>query len=91
MPDFEDHVPEHEDLSPKRSRNGPRPSGVKYVHAAVPESIFNHAKAQAYLSGLRFPEYVAKVLRDALPVNMNSTPQQNRSMASENDNTVDHS
>jgi hypothetical protein len=33
----------------------------------VPEPIFNHVKAQAYLSGMRFPEYVARFLKEAWP------------------------
>jgi hypothetical protein len=33
----------------------------------VPEPIFNHVKAQAYLSSMRFPEYVARYLKEAWP------------------------
>lgn len=36
--------------------------GLRIVHAAIPESIFNHAKSQAALSGLKWPEFIAYVL-----------------------------
>jgi len=36
--------------------------GFRIVHAAIPESIFNHAKSQAALSGLKWPEFIAYVL-----------------------------
>lgn len=60
-------VPEHRISSPPRKATNHRPAGYRIVHVAVPEPVFNHAKAQAYLSGLRFPEYVASVLRDGKP------------------------
>ncbi|ODA29092.1 hypothetical protein A6X21_09765 [Planctopirus hydrillae] len=40
----------------------------------VPEPIFNHVKAQAYLSGMRFPEYVARFLKEAWPLTDNRQP-----------------
>ncbi len=52
---------------PKRNRQGHLPPGCRIVHVAVTEQIFNQAKANACLSGLRFPHYVACVLRDAGP------------------------
>jgi hypothetical protein len=48
----------------------------------VPEPIFNHVKAQAYLSGLRFPEYVAKFLEEARPYKDRSPSQEQNSPAS---------
>lgn len=48
-----------EDDRPSRSH--------RVVHVSVPEVTFNHAKAQAYLSGMRFPEYVERVLKEGRP------------------------
>jgi hypothetical protein len=44
------------------------------LHVIVPESIFNHVKAQAYLSGMRFPEYIARFLEEAWPYGEFRTP-----------------
>ncbi len=57
----------HLALSPPRSAVGRTPPGYRVLHVIVPEPIFNHVKAQAYLSGMRFPEYVARFLKEALP------------------------
>lgn len=75
MQDLECPVPEHPALSPRRSAKGRTPSGYRVLHVIVPEQIFNHVKAQAYLSGLRFPEYVARFLEEAWPYK-ESRPQQ---------------
>ncbi len=55
-------------VSPPRgdSQKGPS-SNVRVVYVRVPERIFNHAKAQSYLSGMAWPDYVAKVLEEAGP------------------------
>ena len=55
-------------LSPPRNSESRLPTGFRVVHVPVPESIFNHAKAQAYLSGVRFAEFVATVLKDSKPI-----------------------
>ena len=75
MSDIDSRVQEHQALSPPRSAHGGLPSGFRIVHVAVPESVFNHAKAQAYLSGIRFAVYVAKVLSDSRPYPANRLPQ----------------
>ena len=67
MSDNTDPVPRYDDLSPRRSADSRLPTGFRTVHVAVPESIFNHAKAQAYLSGLRFAVFVARLLSEARP------------------------
>lgn len=61
------HVPTHTATLSSRPANGRTPPGHRVLHVIVPEPIFNHVKAQAYLSGLRFPEYVAHVLKNAAP------------------------
>ena len=58
---------EQTDWPPRRTPQGRTPPGCKVLHVIVPESIFNHVKAQAYLSGMRFPEYVARYLEEACP------------------------
>jgi hypothetical protein len=65
----------HDDLSPRRSADSRLPTGFRTVHVAVPESIFNHAKAQAYLSGLRFAVFVARLLSEARPYPGSRMPQ----------------
>lgn len=65
----------HDELSPRRSADSRLPVGFRTVHVAVPESIFNHAKAQAYLSGLRFAVFVARLLSEARPYPGNRLPQ----------------
>lgn len=77
MQDLE--CPEHPALSPRRSAKGRTPSGYRVLHVIVPEQIFNHVKAQAYLSGLRFPEYVARFLEEAWPYKEDRPPQQQAS------------
>lgn len=55
--------------SPKRMPEGHAPAGCKTLHIVVKEQVFNYAKAQALLSGMRFPEYVAQLMAEAKPVN----------------------
>ena len=50
-----------------RNHSGRASPGCRVVHVAVPEEVFNHAKAQAYLSGIRWPEFVARLLSEARP------------------------
>ena len=68
-------VHQHQAMSPPRAAVGRLPPGYRFVHVPVPEAIFNHAKAQAYLSGLRFGVFVAKVLSDCRPYQINRMPQ----------------
>ena len=74
MPEIQSPVQEHQALSPPRSANGRTPSGYRVLHVIVPESIFNHVKIQSLLSGLRFPEYVARFLEEAWPFNDSRSP-----------------
>lgn len=67
MSDVENSFSKDQALSPTRSASSRLPPGFRVVHVPVPETIFNHAKAQAYLSGLRFAVFIAKVLSDAGP------------------------
>lgn len=75
MSEVQSQVPGHQALSPPRKADSRLPTGFRVVHVPVPETIFNHAKAQAYLSGLRFAVFVAQVLRDARPYKSNRPPQ----------------
>ena len=52
---------------PRGEARGGKSSNVRVVHVRVPEPIFNFAKAQAYLSGMDWPDYVAKLLEEARP------------------------
>lgn len=54
--------------SPSTSK-GPRrtPPGCRVLYAYVRESTFNHAKAQALLSGMPFVEYINRLLAEAKP------------------------
>ena len=61
-------------LSPPRSSGSRLPTGFRVVHVPVPEAIFNTAKANAFLSGVRFAEFVATVLKDSKPI-VASRPQ----------------
>ncbi len=40
----------------------------RVVHVTVSEKVFNHAKAQAYLSGLSWKEYIEQLLSEAKPL-----------------------
>ena len=60
-----------ESLSPRRRAESRLPTGFRVVHVPVPESIFNIAKANAYLSGVRFAVFVASVLKDSKPIEAN--------------------
>ena len=75
MADVQNSFTKDQALSPTRTASSRLPSGFRVVHVPVPESIFNHAKAQAYLSGLRFAVFVAKVLSDAGPYPSNRVHQ----------------
>ena len=75
MSDNTSPVLQHQALSPPRSADSRLPTGYRTVHVTGPESIFNHAKAMAYLSGLRFAEFVAKLLSDARPYPDRRMPQ----------------
>ena len=59
-----------------RDANGLVSPGFRVVHVIVPERLFNYAKAQAYLSGLRFPDYVARLLDEARPFPESALPLQ---------------
>ena len=48
-----------------RTKGGHLAPQCRVVHVAVPELVFNHAKAQAYLSGLRWPDFVSRLLKES--------------------------
>ena len=54
-------------LSPTRTADGKTPPGYRVLHVIVPERTFNHARAQACLSGMRFADYIARFLEEAFP------------------------
>ncbi len=56
------------ELSPKRLPNGLTPPGCRVLHIPIREDVFRLAKAAALLQAVRFPEYVARLLRDAGPI-----------------------
>ena len=60
---------------PQRRASGRTPPGYRVLHVIVPEQTFNHVKAQAYLSGLRFPEYIARFLEEAWPYKDDRMPR----------------
>ena len=43
-------------------------SRYRVVHVVVPEAVFNHVKAQAALSGMRFKTYMEMFLMEAFPL-----------------------
>ena len=51
-----------------RTRSGHLVPGCRVVHVAVPEKVFNHAKAQAYLSGLPWPKFIEHLLSESGPI-----------------------
>ena len=69
----EEKTPESRTSEARRARS-PKPPGFRYVHVLVPEQTFNHVKAQAYLSGMLFPEYMARFLMEAWPYTGTGTP-----------------
>ncbi|MEO2034377.1 MAG: hypothetical protein ABGZ35_20065 [Planctomycetaceae bacterium] len=56
------------ELSPKRLPTGLTPPGCRVLHIPIREDVFRRAKAQALLQAVRFPEYVACLLRDAAAI-----------------------
>lgn len=76
----ENPIPEHHAISPRRSANGRTPPGYRVLHVIVPEMTFNHLKAQSYLLGMRFPEYVVRHLEGALPHQMSPTTSNHTSV-----------
>jgi len=52
--------------APKR-RTRYLPPGHRVLHVEVPEEIFNAAKAQALLSGHKWPEFVVELLSQVDP------------------------
>jgi hypothetical protein len=49
----------------KRSKG--LPAGHRALYVAVPEQAFNHAKAQAYLSGMPWKEFIRRLLSESKP------------------------
>lgn len=58
-----------EETASSRERVAKRrtPAGYRVLHVIVPEQAFNHVKAQSFLSGMRFPEYLTRLLKEAGP------------------------
>lgn len=68
-------VAEHSAESKRSKARGRTPVGCRVLYAYVPEPIFNHAKAQALLSGMRFTtEYLTRLLSEAQPYPPNRLP-----------------
>lgn len=42
--------------------------GHRVVHVVVPEKNFNHAKAQAFLSGVSWASFIAETLKRCQPL-----------------------
>jgi hypothetical protein len=70
-----DTVRKHTVLSPPRLEKGRTPPGYRVLHVIVPDRLFNNLKARAYLTGTRFPEYIARLLEETGPVTDFRTPQ----------------
>ena len=49
--------------------HGRLPPGHRVLHVILPEHVFNHAKAQAALSGMPFKTYMERFLQEAFPYN----------------------
>ncbi|SMP41729.1 hypothetical protein SAMN06265222_101641 [Neorhodopirellula lusitana] len=45
-----------------RLPGGKTAAGYRVVHVAVPEPVFNHAKAQAFLAGKTWTEHITDLL-----------------------------
>jgi hypothetical protein len=56
--------------------HGRLPPGHRALYAHIPESVFNFAKAQALLSGMRFTEYLTRLLAEAKPYDVQRSPKQ---------------
>ncbi|WP_417739145.1 hypothetical protein [Rosistilla oblonga] len=56
-----------DDNSPKirngREADGKPSKGFRIVHVAVPDQVFNQAKAQAFLAGKTWTEFVTDTLK----------------------------
>lgn len=68
MPNVDSRPEPARPLAPRRTQSGHVPQGCRVVHVIVRDQVFNHAKAQAYLSGMKFPEFVAQILLSAGPI-----------------------
>jgi hypothetical protein len=75
MSETEPQMRQHQELSPPRSANGRTPPGYRVLHVLLPETTFNNVKAMAYLSGMRFQDYVAKFLAEVCPYSVDRKPQ----------------
>ena len=53
-------------LPPRGAKQRKHP-GHRYIHVLVPERTYHHVTAQAALSGLGLPDYVAMFLKEAWP------------------------
>ena len=60
--------PESRPAEGQRHRNR-LPPGHRVLHVILPEHVFNHAKAQAALSGMPFKTYMERFLQEAFPYN----------------------
>lgn len=70
-----DTVRRHTVLSPPRLQKGRTPPGYRVLHVIVPDRLFNNLKARAYLTGTRFPEYIARLLEETGAVETSRLPQ----------------
>ena len=44
-------------------------SNQRVVHVSVPEVVFNHGKAQAYLSGIPWAKFIEHLIENSQPIN----------------------
>ncbi len=58
-----------------KTANGTIRDGFRVLHVIVPEKTFNHVKAQAYLSNMRFPDYLTRYLAEAQRYDDHSSQQ----------------
>ncbi len=56
---------EPESPTKRRLPNGSPKSGCRVVHIVFPEKVFNHAKAQAFLSGIPWTHFVERLLAES--------------------------
>ena len=60
-------VPNDNDVPEKPKRR--IKSGQRVLHVIIPEVVFNHANAQAFLSGIPWQEFVTETLRQCEQMN----------------------
>ena len=54
-----------------RLAGGRTATGYRVVHVAVPDEVFNHAKAQSFLFGMPWSKFITETLRNCEQLNPN--------------------